>query len=117
MRTVDPADIPASAKAPTPGAGSSQLKKNASQDRLTQIAQALATPGSSQKRTATQAELNRFSQIRQALVDVPSPLPTQEEAEDASEEEFKDEIYCNMNTNVVGIQYYKGMFRKSIYAT
>lgn len=120
MRTIDPADIPAGAKgnvrkiaASTAGVGSSQLKRNPSQDRLSQISQATAVP-SQGKRKATQAELDRFSQIRQALVGLPSSSPALEEPEEAPEEEVKDEIYCNLNTNVVGIQYYKGMFGTSI---
>lgn len=34
-----------------------------------------------------------------------------EEDEDVAEEEPVDELYCNLKTNVVGIQYYKGMLR------
>ena len=34
--------------------------------------------------------------------------PPEEEVEDVTEEEIKDELYCIMTTNVVGIQYYKG---------
>lgn len=35
--------------------------------------------------------------------------PSEEElAEEVAEEEVRDELYCTMHTNVVGIQYYKG---------
>jgi SWI/SNF-related matrix-associated actin-dependent regulator of chromatin subfamily A3 len=38
--------------------------------------------------------------------------PVEEEVEDdASEEEVKDELYCSLSTNVVGVQYYKGLLK------
>jgi SWI/SNF-related matrix-associated actin-dependent regulator of chromatin subfamily A3 len=47
---------------------------------------------------------------------IPAPVtatltrPLEEEPlEEVAEEEVRDEIYCTVHTNVVGIQYYKGL--------
>ncbi|KAG5648541.1 hypothetical protein DXG03_003152 [Asterophora parasitica] len=106
LRRIDSGDIPESAKArpaPTPSASSerpSQRKRKAEQDRLLAYQ---GTPSSSPL-TAT---------LPSAPGHLTLPTATQiaedEQIEEAPTEEAKDELYCTMHTNVVGIQYYKGI--------
>ena len=37
-----------------------------------------------------------------------SAFQSSEEAEEVTEDDIRDELYCIMTTTVVGIQYYKG---------
>ncbi|KAF8633364.1 hypothetical protein AX17_004535 [Amanita inopinata Kibby_2008] len=78
---IDPSDVPDTAK--YPGAESS----------------AISSVSISRKRTADETAVS-LSQ---------PPAGTSEEVEDAHQEEVRDELYCTMHTNAVGIQYYTGM--------
>lgn len=95
LKRVDPADIPASA-------------------RVTVQSRTVATPASAQiqgKRTAAQAGLDRPSQIaRPSLPSSSISAPSQDDPED----DVLEELYCTMNTNVVGIQYYRGICLSAI---
>ena len=89
LRRIDPADIPASARvtAPPPSNNPTQRKRSAAQAGLQQSSQThmQSMPGSSQRNTQESIE------------------------EEVQEEDARDELYCSLKTNVVGIQYYKGM--------
>ena len=96
LRRIDPADIPETAKSKT-------LNPTA------------ATPNTgsgptSFKRKAPLEVHSVVSQHSAPVVSFPSASQVVEEEieEDSVDEEVKDEIYCTMATNVVGIQYYKG---------
>ncbi|KDR75774.1 hypothetical protein GALMADRAFT_248461 [Galerina marginata CBS 339.88] len=97
LRRINPADIPASAQVSAPKGAAPAASNFQTQS----------------KRTATQAGLDRSSQAApRAHHPGPSSFPrsTQElSEEEQEEEEVKDEIYCNLATSVVGIQYYKGL--------
>ncbi|KAF9565547.1 hypothetical protein CPC08DRAFT_815314 [Agrocybe pediades] len=96
LRRIDPNDVPPSAK-PKPKVG---------------FANGSSQPSSSQgKRTATQAGLDPLVQrLNAALSSSSTQARRKEEIEDEPyEEEVRDELYCNMVTSVVGIQYYRGM--------
>jgi SWI/SNF-related matrix-associated actin-dependent regulator of chromatin subfamily A3 len=64
----------------------------------------------SSKRKAPLEVQSAVSQHSAPVVSFPSASQAVEEEheEDSVDEEVKDEIYCTMATNVVGIQYYKG---------
>jgi len=94
---IDSADIPPSARVCIPDIGTSSLSTK-----------------SSLKRTGAQAGLvettdsrNSFNVARAARA----------EHEGVVEEEVRDELYCEMATNVVGIQYYKGWCNLSVSGT
>lgn len=93
MRRIDPADIPRTA-----GTGSGNV--------VTQT-----VPPTQLKRKATQAGLDQTARTDNPASGSSSlPRYTQEEVEDIPhEEEIRDELFCIMSTNVVGIQYYKGL--------
>lgn len=95
LRRIDPADIPETAKSkalnpatPNTGSGPTSLKRKAPLEVQPVVSQH-STP----------------------VVSFPSASQAVEEEieEDSVDEEVKDEIYCTMATNVVGIQYYKGL--------
>lgn len=95
LRRVDPADIPPSTQSTSlattaePNAGSSNGKKRKA-DKMTSLSSIAVPKARSVAATLTQ--------------------PSEEElAEEVAEEEVRDELYCTMHTNVVGIQYYKGL--------
>ncbi|RDB25140.1 DNA repair protein rad5 [Hypsizygus marmoreus] len=100
LRRIDPADVPESAKAKPvttpaaagPSARPSQQKRKAEHDLLSASQSSSTSPP-----LATQI-------VRDATRRVED-----EPMEEVDEEEVKDEVYCTMNTNVVGIQYYKGL--------
>ncbi|CAA7259081.1 unnamed protein product [Cyclocybe aegerita] len=99
LRRIDPADIPASAgMRPTPQVVSPSNDTGPS--------------NAGSKRTSTQAGLDRpTTAARFSVAPASSPQPPQVENEEdvQEEEEVRDELYCRMNTNVVGIQYYRGL--------
>ncbi|KIM40208.1 hypothetical protein M413DRAFT_28716 [Hebeloma cylindrosporum] len=93
LRRIDPADIPESARVKQPILpGNHVATSNVPKKR--KVAQAgLGQASSSTNRTPT------------ASASASAPSPTQEDVE----EEIVDELYCNLTTSVVGIQYYKGL--------
>ena len=106
MRQVDPSDIPASARIPTsspPGPTTasapvlSQKKRKAAQSaaQMETSGSQTALPASQPVRSLTQTQARE----------------TEEEAErfSAYEEEPRDELYCVLNSKIVGVQYYTGM--------
>jgi len=108
LRRVDPEDIPESSKTkplgaiPTgPSDRPSQKKRKADQDKL--LTSQAATASTSQ--TPIPSTLQAPSSV---TIPSATQLAEDEHVEDIPEE-VKDEIYCNLNTNVVGIQYYKGL--------
>jgi SWI/SNF-related matrix-associated actin-dependent regulator of chromatin subfamily A3 len=114
---VDPADIPESAKLPAAnqlvsitaiGLNQKKRKAAAAQAAAGSSSQA-ARPRMSQQITSSQS-LRRLSQpaARQEM--------EEEEAEvNAYEEEPGDEIYCVLNSKIVGVQYYTGLCRCCIF--
>jgi SWI/SNF-related matrix-associated actin-dependent regulator of chromatin subfamily A3 len=105
---VDPADIPESAKLPSAARLDTIAAPVLSQKKRKATHEAVA--GSSSQATAsrmsqpgTSQPLRRFSQTA-ALQEM--------EAEDYEanlyEEEQKDELYCVLNSKIVGVNYYKG---------
>ncbi|KAG6918560.1 hypothetical protein DXG01_013650 [Tephrocybe rancida] len=100
LRRINPLDIPASAKtrlaAPAPVGLSerpSQRKRKAEQDRLA-VSQAVTTSAMPSK---------------PLIAPSATQIAEDEVMEESPEEDVVDELFCNMNTNVVGIQYYKGL--------
>ncbi|TFK44820.1 SNF2 family N-terminal domain-containing protein [Crucibulum laeve] len=89
LRRIDPADIPVTAKATT----TSSMPTPATRSVLSQKRKANDAP-SSLKYISTPSSLQ---------------MPEEEVEEESTEEEPKDEIYCTLNTSVVGIQYYEGL--------
>ncbi|KAF7967470.1 hypothetical protein HWV62_34115 [Athelia sp. TMB] len=103
---VDPSDIPASARiqisipaGPTTASAPvlSQKKRKAAQ-----VAAQMETPGSQIALPASQP----VRSLTQTMA-----RETEEEAEQsgAYEEEPRDELYCVLNSKIVGVQYYTGM--------
>ncbi|KAG5722646.1 putative SWI/SNF-related matrix-associated actin-dependent regulator of chromatin subfamily A member 3-like 1, partial [Termitomyces sp. T112] len=98
IRRIDPADIPDSAKVKTTASASvttnvqsNQKKRKAEQDSRLAASQAVnMAPKTLTLPSATQ-------------------LAEDENIEETPDEEIADELYCSMKTNVVGIQYYKGL--------
>lgn len=92
LRRIDPADIPESARVKKPILASNHV----------------STSNAPQKRKAAQAGLGHASSSTNPAPTTSAsasfPCPTQEDIE----EEIVDELYCNLTTSVVGIQYYKG---------
>jgi len=87
LRRIDPADIPESAR----------MKKPINH---------VSTSNTPKKRKAAQAGLGQASSTTNPTPPASAslPCPTQEDVE----EEIVDELYCNLTTSVVGIQYYNG---------
>lgn len=95
MRRIDPADIPASARATAPLSSTNPTQR---------------------KRSAAQAGLHHSSQTHTQHTPGSSQHNAQESIEEeVQEEEARDELYCSLKTNVVGIQYYKGMAPLTCY--
>ncbi|KAJ6500012.1 SNF2 family N-terminal domain-containing protein [Mycena vitilis] len=85
-RRVDPSDIPITAKAPGQG----------------------ATPSvPSQKRR--RAEFEAAAAASQPSSSASRPLQIEDEEEEVTEVELPDELYVTMQTEVVGVQYYRGL--------
>ena len=93
LRRVAEADIPESAKK-APAASSSDGAPGPSQKKRKATFE--ASYGSSQP-SASQPLRHQHSQVIEI-----------EEDEDQPEEESRDELYCVLKTNIVGVQYYKG---------
>ncbi|KAH9892824.1 SNF2 family N-terminal domain-containing protein [Cubamyces lactineus] len=117
LRRVDPSDIPASAKTADPAlatTGPSQRKRKAqyeaslaaSQSSLPSSSQSGLPPPYSSQPSSSQP-LRRISDLPPG-VSLPQRLE-EDEVEDFPEEESRDELYVMLKTNVVGIQYYKGL--------
>ena len=91
LRRIDPADIPESARIKKPIPTSNHV----------------STSNAPKKRKAAQAGLGQAPSTTNPTTPPASdsfPCPTQEDVE----EEIVDELYCNLTTSVVGIQYYNG---------
>ncbi|KAI0334969.1 hypothetical protein GY45DRAFT_967409 [Cubamyces sp. BRFM 1775] len=117
LRRIDPSDIPASAKTPDPAlstAGPSQRKRKAQYEASMAASQG-SPPGSSQpglppsssSQPSSSQPLRRVSGLPPGA-SLPQRLE-EEDIEDFPEEESRDELYVMLKTNVVGIQYYKGL--------
>ncbi|KAH7924627.1 hypothetical protein BV22DRAFT_1129678 [Leucogyrophana mollusca] len=96
-RMVDPSDVPESAKVRAPAAAApapSQKKRKAAFEGVANLSQ----PSASQAKSAhaSARPLARLAQEEDDEVMIIEPEPV-------------DELYCMMNTNVVGVQYYKGL--------
>lgn len=97
-RHVHPGDVPASARVASPTKFKPSIQKTTSTTTL--------PPGPSKlKRTLAEAG---FEKVATSSSSAPRFIPENVEEEPA-EEEPRDEMYCTMTTNVVGIQYYKGV--------
>ncbi|KAF7361792.1 DNA repair protein rad5 [Mycena venus] len=89
-RRVDPSDVPVTARA------SAQV----------------ANPAPSQKRRRAEFEASQgasSSQSSSSVLSRSQPVAEEEEEEEVTEVEPPDELYCTMQTDVVGVQYYRGM--------
>ena len=94
LRRVDPADIPASAKSVQTARLATAAKPNAGFSK------------NNKKRKADETT-STVPTLRSVTGTLPQPSE-EDQAEEVAEEEVRDELYCTMHTNVVGIQYYKG---------
>ncbi|KAI9067101.1 hypothetical protein FKP32DRAFT_1588914 [Trametes sanguinea] len=115
LRRIDPADIPPTAQAQDPAlstSGPSQRKRklqyeaSLSQGAPPSSSQSYLNPPSSSQPPSSQP-LRRVSGL--APVVPYSQRYQEEEIEDVPEEESRDELYVMLKTNVVGVQYYKGL--------
>ena len=97
---IDSADIPPSARVCIPDIGTSSLSTK-----------------NSLKRTGAQAGLVETTDSRNSFNVARAARAEQELVEDVVEEEVRDELYCEMATNVVGIQYYRGWCNLSVLGT
>ncbi|KAH8119200.1 SNF2 family N-terminal domain-containing protein [Phellopilus nigrolimitatus] len=102
-KRVDPTDVPESAKSSSitqPTQTSSPVKTQKKRK-----ADSLAGPSSSQTRVPSSSQsVNDGGTITQGNV-----IEIDDNDEEYSEEEPKDELYCMMSSQVVGVQYYKGL--------
>ncbi|THV02370.1 hypothetical protein K435DRAFT_963104 [Dendrothele bispora CBS 962.96] len=111
-RHVDPADVPATARKPEPSRPSVPVPSTSQSSSRT-----VATPNQvstshppvpqtsigQNKRKAQDQPLRPSQLVASQVIDI-------DELEDnGPEEDAKDELYCSMRTDVVGLQYYKGM--------
>lgn len=97
LRRVDFADVPASAKASLTAAGPSQAKRKAAFEAKQAAAGSSQPSGSSsQQRPGHLAHAPTAAEIEE------------DEVVEVVPEESIDELYTMFNTNVVGVQYYKG---------
>ncbi|KAJ7251551.1 SNF2 family N-terminal domain-containing protein [Mycena haematopus] len=87
LRRVDASDVPVTAKVPA------------------------ANPAPSQKRRRAEFEASQAASSSQASSSVSSrpQLQAEEEEDEIAEIEPPDELYVTMQTDVVGVQYYRGM--------
>ncbi|CDO69292.1 hypothetical protein BN946_scf184976.g11 [Trametes cinnabarina] len=115
LRRVDPADIPPTAKAQdsafsTPGPSQRKRKfryeASLSQGSPPTSSQSFVPPPSSSQPSLSQP-LRRISGLSPGIPY--SQRYQEEEVEDIPEEESRDELYVMLKTNVVGVQYYKGL--------
>ncbi|TFY66346.1 hypothetical protein EVG20_g4743 [Dentipellis fragilis] len=95
------------------GSGPSQRKRKAELDAaFAEAERSLSAPGGSQpKPLASQPGAPRMSAYEGVRkINNPAGATWEEGVEnDAPPEESIDELYCTMSTNVVGVQYYKGL--------
>ncbi|KAK0504709.1 SNF2 family N-terminal domain-containing protein [Armillaria luteobubalina] len=100
-RRVDPADIPPSAQT----VKSTSIKASTTSIPSQKKRKARQEAASGSQRPASSA------QVPATLIRPPSSAPVDETlvADEISEEEPADELYSTMRTNVVGLQYYKGL--------
>ncbi|GJE94457.1 SNF2 family N-terminal domain-containing protein [Phanerochaete sordida] len=91
-RRIDPADVPASAKPPSAAAAPST-----------------APAGTQLKRKADDAPQAGPSQPVAAQRPGMRTIRVDDDIEIVQDEEVKDELYVMYKTNIVGVQYYKGM--------
>ncbi len=103
-KRVDPADVPASARNPNlPQPPSPTTVRNG----VKRKADAIAGASSSQTKVASSSQhsastsVNRSRTFDADVIEIGSD-------DDNEVEEVRDELYCMLNTKVVGLQYYKG---------
>ncbi|KAH8108075.1 SNF2 family N-terminal domain-containing protein [Cristinia sonorae] len=115
LRRVDPADIPLSAKAgvtgtigvapPTPATpGPSQKKRKAAFEAAKAAASGSQSSPSSSSQPAPPAP-----QVLRHVIPTATQIAEDEVEEDVPQDESVDELLVTMRTNVVGVQYYKGL--------
>lgn len=90
LRRVDPADVPATAKAAPPQPSTANVNKRKAND---------AMPSSAQAASSSSSRLNP------SLGRIPYRV---DEEDNAGSNDTVDELYCTLRTNIVGVQYYKG---------
>lgn len=106
-RRVDPADIPESARLPTANQTDSVAAPAPSQKKRKAVQEAAA--GSSSQ--AVGPRMSQPSASSQPLCRLSQPAARQEmeeEEEDEANSYEEDELYCVLNSKIVGVQYYKG---------
>ncbi|KAL5507134.1 ARC19 [Sanghuangporus vaninii] len=101
-KQVDPEDVPASAK--TLALPPSARPSNSNSQSGKRKASSTAGPSSSQASGSSQAPATHRSSGL-----MPSDVIEVVDDEDEPEPETKDELYCVLETQVVGVQYYTGM--------
>lgn len=95
LRRIDPVDIPDSAKIKETMPSSMTTSERATQ----------------KKRKADQeGDVAVNTASRTLTLPSATQLAEDETVEEIHDEEIADELYCRLNTNVVGIQYYKGQW-------
>lgn len=118
LRRVDPGDVPATAKPPgtasssaIPQAGPSQKKRKAEFEALHGTGPTQSTAGPSQSTSQT---LKTQTQHLRQLVNQPMIIDVVDIDDDVADDAPLDELYLTLRTNVVGVQYYKGMLAGSL---
>jgi SWI/SNF-related matrix-associated actin-dependent regulator of chromatin subfamily A3 len=113
-RHIDPADVPESAKtidltalenasAPLATQGKGKRKADNTAGQSTSLPSS-SQPGSSQPSSSQPRASQRYgtNSLQGDVIEIDD-----DEDVDNGPEEVKDELYCMLKTNVVGIQYYK----------
>ncbi|KLO20367.1 hypothetical protein SCHPADRAFT_897662 [Schizopora paradoxa] len=101
---VDPADVPPSARNPNLQPPPSSVK---TQNGLKRKADAIAGPSSSQTQ-ASSSHRSASTSANRSHTSGPDVMELDSD-DDNDVEEVRDELYCMINTKVVGLQYYKGL--------
>ncbi|KAI5123845.1 hypothetical protein M0805_005664 [Coniferiporia weirii] len=104
-KRVDPADVPGAA---SNGGTSQPVSAPAPSAKQKRKADALAGPSSSQTAVPSSSQSTVASRGGTRIQHDVTFIDDGDEAEEPKEE-TRDELYCMMSTQVVGVQYYKGL--------
>ncbi|KAH9941011.1 SNF2 family N-terminal domain-containing protein [Amylocystis lapponica] len=96
LRRIDPSDVPDSAKVQAPPSASAPSAE-------------VEAPGPSQKKRKAAFEATYGSSQPLRRPTSSRPIEIEDDEEEPVEEESRDEMYCMLKTNIVGVQYYKGL--------
>ncbi len=104
LRRVDPSDVPETAKGIATGDGNAGPGPSQKKRKAAFEAAMASSQGSSQHRTQPASSQGP----RQIAGPSVSQFPAEVEEVIPEQDEIIDELYCSYNTNIVGVQYYKG---------